>query len=805
MGQAGGMTGGLDVPDAVHRPPPPPSAGLRASEVLDRRARGLVNSTSDANRRTVRDIVRANVLTRFNAILGTLLVVVLVIGDYRDALFGVVLVTNAVLGIVQELRAKRTLDRLALIADPKATVVRDSDVQQVPVTEVVLDDLLEVRAGDQIVVDGRVVGAHNLEVDESLLTGEADPVRREVGDAVRSGSFVVAGHGRFVATAVGDDAYAARLASEARRFALTHSELRAGTDKILRIGTYLLVPTAGLLIASQMRTTTSLLDAVTGSVAGIAAAVPEGLVLLTSLAFAVGVIRLGRQRALVQELAAVEVLARVDVVCVDKTGTLTQGGLRTGAIELLDDDLTDEQLRNGIGALVTTEEHPNPSLVALAELGRPTAWVVRGTVPFSSARKWSGATFDDSATWLLGAPDVLLAADDPARERAEELATTGSRVLLVARSDEALQGESLPEPLRPVALICLEEQIRPDAADTIEYFHRQGVTVKVISGDHPVTVGHVASQVGIPSATAPVDGRDLPDDNEALASVLEEHSVFGRVQPHQKRAMVAALQSRGHVVAMTGDGVNDVLALKDADIGVAMGSGSGAARSVAQLVLLDDSFASLPAVVGEGRRVIGNIERVANLFVTKSVYALLLSIAVGVAQLPFPFFPRHLTIISTLTIGLPGFFLALAPNDQRAQHGFVGRVTRFAVPAGAVAAAATFGAYYLARAEPGVGLVAERTTAVIVLFLVAGWVLMILARPLTPGRVALLAAMGVAFVAAMSTPVLREFFALRLPPVIVVLASMGIGAIAIGVLEAGWQIVEWRRRRRGLPDDPGPT
>jgi cation-transporting ATPase E len=716
-----------------------------------------------------------------------------------------VLVTNAVIGIVQEVRAKRTLDRLALIAAPKAIVVRDGDRHQIAVTGVVQDDLLEVHPGDQIVVDGTVLSSTNLEVDESLLTGEADPVVRRRGDPVLSGSFVVAGHGRFQATAVGDDAYAARLAADARKFALTQSELRAGTDKILRIGTFLLVPTAILLVASQLQSTHDFVDAVSGSVAGIAAIIPEGLVLLTSVAFALGVIRLGRRQALVQELAAVEMLARVDVICIDKTGTLTGGGLRAGALERVDDDLTDEQVRAGIGALVASEEQPNPSLAAVAELGLPARWTITATVPFSSARKWSGAGFDGAGTWLLGAPDVLLDGGGPVRERAEQLAASGSRVLLLARSAMPLAGEALPADRRPAALICLEEQVRPEAAATVAFFRQQGVAVKVISGDHPVTVGSVAATVGLPGADAPVDARELPEDPDALAGVLDERSVFGRVQPHQKRAMVRALQSRGHVVAMTGDGVNDVLALKDADIGVAMGSGSGATRSVAQVVLLDDSFASLPAVVAEGRRVIANIEQVAKLFVTKSVYALLLSLAVGVAQVPFPFYPRHLTIISSLTIGIPGFFLALAPNHRRAHPGFVGRVARFAVPAGAVAAAATFGGYYMAQSEGGISLVAERTTAVIVLFLVAGWVLMILARPLTRGRVALLAGMGVAFVAAMSIPGIKGFFELRLPPLVVVFAAIGIGAIAIGVLEGGWQIVEWRRRSQGLSDDPGPT
>ncbi|HLT15533.1 MAG TPA: HAD-IC family P-type ATPase [Acidimicrobiales bacterium] len=791
--------------DSVEVVPAAAPTGLTEAEVAERRAQGLVNVTSGSTKRTVAGIVRANVLTRFNAILGTLLVVVLAIGDYRDALFGIVLVSNALIGIVQELRAKRTLDRLELVAAPRATVVRDGAPREVAVTDVVRDDLVEAHAGDQIVVDGVVVASDNLEVDESLLTGEADPIHKAPGDRVLSGSFVVAGSGRYQATAVGDDAYAARLAAEAKQFVLARSELREGTDRILRVLTWVLIPTAGLLVASQLNSNASFVDAVSGSVAGIAASIPEGLVLLTSMAFAVGVIRLGRRQALVQELAAVEVLARVDVVCVDKTGTLTAGGLSAGALHLVDDLLTEADVRAGIASLVAAEPRPNASLAALGELGAGTPWPATAAVPFSSARKWSAASFDGAGTWVLGAPDVLLPEGDPVRARAEELAAAGSRVLLIARTAAPLEGEALPDGRRAAALCCLEEQVRPEAPDTIAWFKRQGVDVKVISGDHPVTVANIADQVGVEGADAPIDARELPEDQGELAQLLEERSVFGRVQPHQKRAMVGALQSRGHVVAMTGDGVNDVLALKDADIGVSMGSGSGATRSVAQLVLLDDSFASLPAVVGEGRRVIANIERVANLFVTKSVYALLLSIAIGVAQLPFPFYPRHLTIISSLTIGIPGFFLALAPNERRAYPGFVGRVVRFAVPAGIVAAVATFSGYYLARTEPGISLTGERTTAVIVLFLVAAWVLMILARPLTKARVAMLTALGLAFVAAMSIPFTRDFFELRIPPVIVVFAAIGIAAIAIGVLEAGWQIVEWRRRKQSVTQRSDPA
>ncbi len=773
---------------------PDTAPGLTAAEVEDRTRRGLRNVTTDDNRRTFADIVRANLLTRFNAILGGLLLVVFATGEYHDALFGIVLVVNALVGIVQETRAMRTLDRLQVVSAPRARVVRDGAVVEIAVEDVVRDDVLDVSTGDALPVDGTVLTETGLEIDESLLTGESDPVAKEPGDRVLSGSFVTAGQGRFVATAVGDDAYAARLAKEAKQFTVVHSELRAGTDRILKVATWVIVPVGILLLISQLRSSSSVNEALRSSVAGVGAIIPEGLVLLTSVAFALGVIRLGRRQALIQELAAVEVLARVDVVCVDKTGTLTQGTLRVSGIEVVGDSVRDEVVAV-LGALVAVEEHPNASLLAIADVGPDPQWTVTATVPFSSARKWSGATFAGRGTWLLGAPDVLLEGSHSLRGRVDALAATGARVILLARSDGVL-GEGLPTGVVPVALVCLEEQVRPEAAATVDYFRQQGVTLMVISGDHPATVGAVAVAVGIPGGDAPVDARSLPEDVVGLGQALAASSVFGRVQPRQKRAMVQALQRQGHVVAMTGDGVNDVLALKEADMGVAMGSGSGATRSVAQLILLDDSFASLPAVVAEGRRVIGNIERVANLFVTKSVYAALLAIAVGFTTLPFPFFPRHLTIISSLTIGIPGFFLALAPNDRRTRPGFVSRVAHFAVPAGTVAAVATFSGYAIAGQEAGVSLVQERTCAVIVLFLVALWVLVILARPLNEWKAALLGAMAAAFLVTLATPGIREAFDMKLPPLVVTLAVIGVAAIAVALLELSWELVEWWRRRR---------
>ena len=755
-------------------------SGLTQAEVAERVAAGRVNDVPAAPSRTVAEIVRANVFTRFNALLGVLLAVMLVVGPIQDAMFGMVLIANTFIGIVQELRAKRTLDRLAVLTAPKARIVRGGQVQEMAVSEVVLDDVLELQPGDQVVVDGEILDVQNLEVDESLLSGESEPVDKRPGDEVLSGSFVAAGGGRYRATRVGREAYAAQLAEEARRFTLTRSELRAGIDKILRIVTWLMIPTGALVLISQLRSDSSVHDAILGAVAATVAMVPEGLVLLTSVAFAVGVVRLARRRVLVQEMPAVEVLARVDVVCVDKTGTLTEGHLAVDDVEVLG---AGEDHAEALAALAASDAHPNATLHAIGEAfsDMPAGWLVTATVPFSSARKWSAAAFDGHGTWVLGAPDILLVnvhpAPEQAQERAGQLAEAGWRVVLLARSERSLAGQELPDDLVPVALVILGDRIRETAAETLRYFASQGVTVKVISGDNPKTVATIAGSLGLEDASNAVDARTLPEDPTALAEALESNAVFGRVTPQQKRAMVEALRSKGHVVAMTGDGVNDVLALKDADLGIAMGSGSSATRAVAQLVLLDSSFDALPAVVGEGRRVLGNIERTSNLYLTKTVYSMLLALAVGVFGRPFPFLPRQLTLIGALTIGIPSFFLALAPNADRARPGFLNRVLKFTVPAGTLAAVATFLAYELASSEPGVTLAQARTTATMVLCWIGFLILSIIAAPLTRSRLVLVWSMAGAFMAAMLLPATRVLFALFPPPAIVWLAAFGIAAL----------------------------
>jgi cation-transporting P-type ATPase E len=759
--------------------------GLSGAEVADRVARGLVNDVPSAPTRTIGQIVRSNVLTRFNLLLGSLLAVILVVGPLQDALFGLVIVANTVVGIVQEVRAKRTLDRLEVVNAPRARVVRDGRVGELAVGQVVLDDVLEAAAGDQLVVDGEVLEAAGLEVDESLLTGESEPVDRRPGDRLLSGSFVAAGSGRYRATKVGREAYAVQLTEQARRFTLARSELRAGVDQILKYVTWALVPTAALLFVSQLRLEHGVRAGLSGAVAGTVAMVPEGLVLLTSVAFAVGVVRLGRRQVLVRELPAVETLARVDVICFDKTGTITAGDLAVQGLEPPDGA---GETAAALGALAAADPNPNATLRAIGQaFPAPDGWRPEAAVPFSSARKWSGASFAGRGAFLLGAPEILLGGatgHDGGREllrRAEQIAVEGRRVVLLAHSARPLDGERPPAGLEPRAMVVIGDQVRGDAADTVAWFAAEGVQVKVVSGDHPRTVGAIAGQVGIAGADQPVDARSLPDAEAALADLVEARSVFGRVVPRQKREMVEALETRGHVVAMTGDGVNDVLALKDADLGIAMGGGSAASRAVAELVLMDGRFATLPAVMAEGRRVIANIERVAKVFVTKTVYATVLALAVGLAGLAFPFLPRHLTLISSLTIGIPGFFLALEPNTQRARPGFVRRTLAFAAPAGLVAALGTLVAYQVADVAD-VPQDQARTTATLALAGLGLVVLALAARPLNPLRRLLLAAMAAAFAVVLLVPFLRVFFALDLPPLRVALTALALVAALGGLL-----------------------
>jgi cation-transporting ATPase E len=778
-----------ETQDIAANPP-----GLSSAEVAERVAAGQVNVVEETTSRTTGEIIRANVVTRFNILLGILLVIILVVvREPRDGLFGIVLVSNAAIGIVQELRAKRTLDRLALLTAPMASVIRDGRQVQVPTDQIVKGDLVALATGDQVPVDGPVTRSRGLEIDESLLTGESDPVGKETADMCLSGSFVVAGSGWFKAERVGEEAYAAALAKEAKQFTMVNSELRDGVNWIIGGVSWIVGPMIALLLWSQMRLEDQdirWVDALSSGVAGAVGMIPQGLVLLTSLAFAVGVIRLGRRNVLVQELPAIEGLARVDVVCFDKTGTLTEGTLAVSEVI----PLSDLAVESALAAMVAAEPEPNATLQAIADrFASDNPWHADGAVPFSSARKWSAASFGERGTWVLGAPEIVLPRDTKVSVRAESLAEEGNRVVLLAWTDYPLSGDSLPRQLQAAALVTLGDRIREDAAETLRYFAAQGVQAKVISGDHPETVAAIAREVGVPGSSHAVDARRLPRDAETFADVIEQGTVFGRVTPHQKRAMVQALQSRGHVVAMTGDGVNDVLALKDADIGVAIGGGSAASRAVAQLVLIDGEFNTLPSVVAEGRKVISNIERVANLFVTKTVYAVFIALAVGLVGRPFPFLPRHLTLVGSITIGVPAFFLALAPTADRARPGFVRRVLSFALPTGLAAGLATFGAYEMAIAEE-VTLQEARTTATLVLAAIGLFALAIVSRPLLPWKKILIGSMIAFLMLLLISSSSQDFFELNLPRAVVLVAAIGVVAITGSGMMLTLRAVGWARQ-----------
>ena len=755
----------------------------------------------NAPTRSVGQIVRGNVFSPINLIVAILAALVIAAGSPKDALFGGVIVANSVIGVVQELRAKRVLDQLRVVNAPRAQAVRDGKVTELQVHELVLDDVVELRTGAQVVADGLVLTHENLEIDESLLTGEADPVVKGDGDDVLSGSAVVAGTGRMVVTKVGADNYAVKLAEEARRFTLVNSPLRNDVNLIVTWVGYLIIPVGLLLASSQfLRRDEGWQQSIISTVAGLVGMVPEGLVLLTSVAFAVGVVRLARHRCLVQELPAIEVLARVDVLCVDKTGTITEGMLALADVEVVN-SADRAGVDAALAALSQLDPDPNATSRALQNAYHDaTSWTATGRVPFSSARKWSGMTFADHGSWVLGAPENVLTSgySGDVQATVESHARSGQRVLVLATADGAFSdGDDATLPaVTAVALVLLEDIVRADAPATFKYFAAEGVTVKVISGDNNVTVGAVAKRAGLTGWEANVDATTLPEaGTEAFADAIEGSTVFGRVTPHQKRAMVGALQSRGHTVAMTGDGVNDVLALKDANCGVAMASGSEATRGVAQLVLMDSNFSAMPAVVAEGRRVNNNIERVASLFLAKTAYSVVLSVITGVVAVAYPLRPIHLSILSWFTIGLPAFFLALEPNDQRVSEGFLRRVLGRAVPAGLVIAIVTMSVFAIAQLDEAIDADHARTVAVLVAGSVALMNLYRVARPLNRLRAALVITMVALFALAFATPWTRDLF--ELPR-----TSLWAYGMAAAFIAGSWPLLElgsrvatrWHRR-----------
>lgn len=809
--------------------------GLSDEEVAEAVSRGDVNITSKQTSRSLMDIVRANVFTLFNAIIFTAMVVVLATGSWKDAVFGVVILVNTGIGIVTELKAKRTLDRLSILIAARAMVRRGGENIEIAHKDIVLGDVLWLRAGEQVPADVEVLESWGLEMDESMLTGESATVRKAKGDDVYSGSTAVSGMALTRVTAVGEHSYAAKLAAQAKVYTKTISDLSRGINTILKYMTMVVVPLCVLLVWSQMHKVGGFVEAwqtgawrgaVVSAVAGVVGMIPEGLVLLTSLNFAVAAMRLARKQTLVQELESVETLARVDCLNLDKTGTITDGGIAFVGVENLDNSSAEISLQTNLQtnqALfdLSNEENPNATGVAIMQglgaQGVAASAHVNNRLPFSSARKWSAVQYVQSsgerATWYMGAPEVLLSAINYANTnellaKVNSYAELGERVLLLAKvssesstvsSVESNEVSSVTETdktfgnspticanAQPVALVRCSERIREDARKTLSWFREQGVRCRVISGDNPRTVAAVAAKVGLTGDRKPVamDARKLPEDINELAKVLENVDVLGRVLPHQKKAIVQALHTQGHVVAMTGDGVNDTLALKEADLGVAMGNAAPAAKAVAQVVLVDSRFSHLPDVVARGRQVMANMERVAGLFLVKTVYSALISAGVVLLALHFPYLPRHITYIGSLTIGIPAFLLALAPNTRRYIPGFLKRVVRFAVPSGFAIAASVLATAVIAPRVLGLNLddvvannliasrfivsnvqalATTRSICSVIVFVLGILVLASVAKPLRSWRGIMVALFAAAGVAGAFIPFTAKFFEIHVP------------------------------------------
>ncbi len=758
----------------------PEESGLSSAEAKARL--GKLGPPPETSSRSTASIIAGNVFTLFNAIIAVFFVLDLGLGLYADSLFGLIAVINSYIGIRQELKAKATLDELAVLVAPHARVIRDGAVSELLATEVVPGDLVAIGPGDQLVADGEVSSSRGLTVDESLLTGEADGIRKEAGDRVLSGSFAISGSAHYVVDAVRDRSYAGRLAGEARTFRHPPSPLQEEVNRVIIASTYVMLPLAVLLVISLKIHATPLHEAAQTATAGLVTLIPEGLVLLMSVTFAVAAVRLAKRETLVQQMSAMESLAAVDTICVDKTGTLTEGELRLAGVEFADgvDPAAGEA---ALGRFAASAGDRNRTLEKIAERYPGEAGAVSAEVPFSSEWKWSGVALGNGSgagtlTYVLGAPDILAEAGAltlPPRlaRKLEEETSAGRRVVAFGESSEALPADpasaTVPR-LAPLALIVLEETLRPDAAETIAFMREQQVDLKLISGDAAATVTAVAYAVGVPRDAGVVEGPDLPDDPERLAEVAAANTIFCRIKPEQKKALVAALVGAGRYVAMIGDGVNDVPALKQARMAVAMGSGAQVTKGVADVVLLKDQFSRLPEAIGEGRRIARNIHRLGRLYLTKTVYAATLILLVSIPGFAFPFLPRHLTVAAFLTIGIPSFVLALAPSDGPLYRGRLLRaLAAFAVPAGVATALASILSFFLVDTVAGASLEAGRTAATTTLIVLGLAFVLLLERG--PGRehiaiqsymLAMVAGLGALFALMLAAAPVREFFEMEL-------------------------------------------
>ena len=658
-----------------------PENGLTRQQVQAHMEQGLYNKESVLPTKSIPRIIRDNTCTLFNLINILLAIAVLCVGSYKNMLFMGIVLCNIAIGTFQEIRAKRTVDKLSIIASTKVKAVRDGQITLIGINDIVLDDVLELANGNQIPTDCIVLQGE-CDVNESLLTGESDPIHKKPGDTLLSGSYIISGKCRVRADHVGDENYAASIFSGAKYMKKVNSEIMRTLNKIIKIISIAIIPVGILLFLNQQSLSgTSFQTSVVNTVAALIGMIPEGLILLTSTVLAVGVIRLSKYKVLVQELYCIETLARVDVLCLDKTGTITEGSMELCHAAPLD-GVSQEEVDQALTSLMNALEDDNPTSVAIREkysLKTPVQ-VVR-TVPFSSERKWSGVQFEKTGTYVIGAAEFLFSTLPKEVEEKIHALSNGYRVLVLARSDDPFgENQTLPTQLKPMALLEIKDRIRENAKETLAFFDRQGVELKIISGDNPVTVSGVAKEAGLKGYDRYVDATSLKTPEEIKAAA-EQYSIFGRVTPVQKKDLICALKEAGHTVAMTGDGVNDVLALKEADCSVAMASGSDAARNVSQLVLLNSDFSSMPRVVAEGRRSINNIQRSAALFLVKTIYSSVLALLFLFVDFNYPFEPIQMTLINVFAIGLPSFVLALEPNHERIQGNFFLNVISRAIPA----------------------------------------------------------------------------------------------------------------------------
>ena len=682
--------------------------GLTDEQVNARIAEGKVNADENPNTRTYKQIVRENTLTFFNFLNLVLLVLVLLVGSYKNAFFVCIIIINTLIGIAQEIRAKKTIDKLAILTARKSVVIREGQKWTVPTEELVLDDVVCLKTGDQVPADARILEG-SLEVNESLLTGESDNLPKNEGDELFSGSFVTSGEACCQIIHVGKDNYAAQITSEAKEFKRHNSELKNSLNAILKVISIIIVPLGALLFYKQYYIVgDTFRDSVVSMVAGVLGMIPEGLVLLTSVALTLGALVLANKKTLVQELYCIETLARVDTLCLDKTGTITEGTMcvervepyvSTGRVEtavtesesaesteaeaqVQTDSAFMEEIDVIMGNMMYVLKDQNATIDALRKrFPAKQDMTPEHVIPFSSDRKYSGVVFEEKGTYLMGAAQFLFPENnEELTEKCQAYAEEGLRVLVLAHSSQNAEGTELPEGLKPLALMLLTDVIREEAPDTLAFFDSQEVDLKVISGDDPVTVAAIARRAGLKNADSYVDATTLTTE-EALQDAVAQYSVFGRVTPQQKKAMVQALQAQGHTVAMTGDGVNDVLALKEADCSIAMAQGSDAAKNIANVVLLDSNFASMPHIVNQGRRVVNNIRTAASMFLIKTMFSVMLSLLTIFFGNAYPFEPIQMSLISACAVGIPTFLLAQENNYEKIDHTFLRHVFINAFPA----------------------------------------------------------------------------------------------------------------------------